>query len=262
MPNFVRPVFCVLVLAFLPACEVAPAEGVVDTEATGDDGVPEGPCVPGQSIACGCGGRMGAATCRADGSGYEACSCDGAGEDEAGGPGASASETDAETTADASGPDGESGDSGGPAGVSWTNDIVPLLASSCGAEVVGCHHREVYNPDVEKGCLHWVSFEDALLGSVFTAGERKGQPTGCPDLPLYERVVNRSPWQCGAFFNDPQAVLVVPGDPDESYVIQKIRGITCSNTLQMPPEGQNIQITEAEVDMLIEWIEAGAPYDG
>lgn len=254
----VRSAHLVLAIIFASSCEAASPDTDGDTEAmASDDGVPDGPCVPGQTVACGCGAAMGAAICRADGSGYDACSCD---DDSSasGGTGDTSPSTASESDSAA-----EGSDSGGLGGVpSWTNDIVPLFESSCGAQTVGCHNREAYNAEVDKGCLNWVSFEDVPLGAVFNSGPNVGQPTMCPDLPLYERIVNRSPWQCGAFFNDPQAVLVVPGNPEESYVIQKIMGFSCDDGLSMPPPAQDIQISDAQIDVLIAWIAAGAPYDG
>jgi hypothetical protein len=50
---------------------------VVGTDGAETDGHPA--CVPGMTIDCACpGGAMGAQTCRADGSGYDACDCGGA----------------------------------------------------------------------------------------------------------------------------------------------------------------------------------------
>lgn len=145
--------------------------GCTAQSGAGDDASsagPDDPCVPGQSIACTCeGGVAGAQVCEPDGIGYSACVCDG---DEDGAAG------DGEPT------DGDSTEGDGVP--SWTNDIVPLLAASCGAGIDGCHSRAAYNAEVEKGCLNWVSYEDVPLGCVFDSGENVGEPTGCPDLPL------------------------------------------------------------------------------
>lgn len=271
--------FTALLAAALAGCGTDSGVGDEASSAGPDD-----PCVPGQSLACTCaGGSPGAQVCEPDGIGYGPCSCEGAddGTDEGaevgsvgevdGGPGADASddgggEGDAgeDSGNDGPGESGSAGDSGGLAGVpSWTNDIVPILNVSCGAGVSGCHTREAYNAVVDKGCINWVSYENVPLGSVFYSGENAGQPTGCPDLPLYERIVNRSPWQCGAFFGDPQAVIVKPGAPEESYMMQKIMGFTCDpDTTAMPPPEQPIQITQTQIDTLSAWIAAGAPYDG
>lgn len=268
--------------------------GCAGQSGAGDDASsagPQDPCVPGQSLGCTCeGGVPGAQICEPDGVGYSECVCndDGASEGSPSddspsddGPGDDGPSDDGPNgdgpSDDGPGDDGPSDDgpsddgptepgdddaSDGDAVPSWTNDIVPLLATSCGAGVGGCHDRTAYNAEIDKGCLNWVSFEDVLLGAVFNSGENVGQPTGCPDLPLYERVVDRSPWQCGAFFNAPTAILIKPYDPEGSYVIQKINGITCDNGLQMPPPESKIEISQAQIDMLTEWIAAGAPYDG
>src|SRR6185503_19973191 len=116
---------------------------------------------------------------------------------------------------------------GEPAVPSWTNDIVPIFYASCGAETAGCHSREAYNTILDRGCLSWVSFEDVPLGAEIYAGGNPGMPTGCPDLPLYERIIDRSSWQCGAWNGAPTKVIVKPGSPDESYLMQKIMGVTC-----------------------------------
>jgi hypothetical protein len=139
---------------------------------------------------------------------------------------------------------------------------VPLLYASCGADLNGCHGREAYNAESELGCLNWASFEDVPLGAVFNSGENTGQPTGCPDLPLYDRIVGRSPWQCGGATGNPQAVLVEPGAPDESYLFQKVVGCSCDGLEPMPPPNQAIEIAPEQIEVLRAWIAAGAPYDG
>lgn len=233
---------------------------------TTSDGVPEGSCVPGHAVACGCGAEMGSAICAADGSGYGACSCDGGGADDGG----SAAGTDggvddggpaSMTGATATGGDDDS--AGIPLEPSWNEDIIPILTASCGALDGDCHGREAYNAEFDKGCLGWASFENVPLGAVFNAGDNLGQPTDCPDLPLYERIVDRSPWQCGAFFNDPQAMLVIPGDADNSYLMRKIMGESCDDGEPMPPpDAIEFQISDAQIQILRNWIEAGAPFDG
>jgi hypothetical protein len=239
---------------------------------------PDDPCIPGQSIACTCeGGVPGAQVCEPDGVGYSGCVCEGDdggsategapnddGQDDDGQADDAPADDDPADDGPNDGPgetDGGGDSSAGDAVPSWTNDIIPILQDSCGAGIDGCHSRVAYNAVVDKGCLNWVSYENVPLGSVNYSGENAGQPTGCPDLPLYERIVNRSPWQCGAFFNAPTAILIKPFDPEGSYTIQKINGFTCDNGTAMPPPESGIQISQADIDTLTEWIAAGAPYD-
>jgi predicted small secreted protein len=258
----------VVASALLLAC---PAESGIGDDASSAG--PDDPCVPGQSLACTCaGGAPGAQVCEPDGIGYSGCLCEGddATSADDGTPdddGQNDGDTDDGDTDDEAPNDGpgesDDGESTAGAGVpSWTKDIVPILQDSCGAGIDGCHSRVAYNAELEKGCLNWVSYENVPLGAEFYSGENVGAPTGCPDLPLYERIVDRSPWQCGAFFNMPTAILIKPFDPDGSYTIQKIEGVSCDEGTTMPPPESGIQISQEDVDTLREWIAAGAPNDG
>ena len=55
---------------------------------------------------------------------------------------------------------------------------------------------------------------------------------------------------------DPNLIRVVPGDPDASFIIQKLQG---TQTLgdRMPDGGP--YLTTAEVNVIIQWIQDGAP---
>ena len=52
---------------------------------------------------------------------------------------------------------------------------------------------------------------------------------------------------------------IVPGDPDASELIERIT--TDDEDLRMPPEGKGRQLSEAEVELLRQWIQQGAQYD-
>lgn len=239
----------------------------------GDDGVP-GPCVPGQSMACECDdGSSGARVCAAGGDGYGACDCagggGGAGDDAGADTSASGDDVDDDggdgslpSDDDGSGDDGSPGDDAEPGTPSWSADVVPFLEQYCGANNATCHRREAYTAIVDKGCLGWASFENVPLGSVQNAGETPDAPTGCPDLELYDRLVNRSPWQCGAFFGTPTETLVVPGDAGASYMIKKTNGtLLCDDSEPMPPPDSGIVVPAAAMKMFRDWIDAGAPID-
>jgi hypothetical protein len=87
-----------------------------------------------------------------------------------------------------------------------------------------------------------------------------GQPTGCPDIPLYDRLM-MAPWQCG-----PDSAYIVPGDPQASYVLQKIYGQqVCGSPGEfdpMPPPGAAFNISDEQIELLENWIVSGAPFDG
>jgi hypothetical protein len=262
MPFDCRFLPCALAFALALACEAAPSGEDTDSDDPQTTGVPEGPCVPGQSIACGCGGgEMGAAVCRDDGSGYGSCTCDGDPSASAG-PGSSASEdsTSNAESGPADGSDGSSGDSGPPEEVSFDRDIKPILLVSCGGMVEACHARAAYAAAVDFGCRGWFSFEDAPLGSQIYAGPTAGEPTGCPDMPLYDRLLELNSWQC----QPDGRPIVAPGDPANSYMMMKIDGIDlCADgevpSSAMPPPGEPFGLPESSRAMIEAWILAGAP---
>jgi hypothetical protein len=211
------------------------------------------PCIPNQSIPCTCTeGVNGAQVCNADGTGFGPCGCDG---------GEAGTETDGDgDTVDESTGDGDTWD--GESVPSWSNHIVPLLYDSCGAGINGCHSREAYAAAADSDCRGWLTLEDEPLGSEFYAGPDLGQPTGCPDMPLHDRLITLAPWQCAA-----DSRYVTPGSADASYVWQKIQGQNLCEVSPgvlsepMPPPDSGIELTEMEKLMIEAWILGGAPND-
>jgi len=57
----------------------------------------------------------------------------------------------------------------------------------------------------------------------------------------------------------PGAVLVIPGDPDGSYLIHKLEGNDITG-LRMPRNGPPY-LTEGQIAVIRRWIEIGAPRD-
>jgi hypothetical protein len=94
---------------------------------------------------------------------------------------------------------------------------------------------------------------------VFYSGPDEGKATGCPDLPLYERLTQLAAWQeC----NGVQKKYIVPCDVDASYLYDKIDdGPYCGEAPGAPsekmPKGTLMDPVEKETIRL--WILAGAP---
>ncbi|MGB1016568.1 MAG: hypothetical protein ACPG4T_20695 [Nannocystaceae bacterium] len=142
----------------------------------------------------------------------------------------------------------------------FETDIVPIFQQSCGAGDQNCHRREAYGADSNANCRGWLSLENAALGSEIYSGDNEGQPTGCPDTPLYERLLNLDAWNCEDF--DPRVKYVIPCDADASYLMRKINGgAYCKNpmgevTQAMPP---GVELEANKIATIEAWINAGAP---
>jgi hypothetical protein len=154
--------------------------------------------------------------------------------------------------------------SGGCAGAPvFETDIIPIFENSCGANDNACHSRVAYTAISDQECRGWLALENMALGSVIYAGADEGKPTGCPDMPLYERLVQLDAWQCEEF--DPRMRYVTPCKPEESYIVRKIDGGPyCSlNSNGMPVPTQPMPmgkvLDQAEIDTITAWIAAGAP---
>lgn len=70
----------------------------------------------------------------------------------------------------------------------------------------------------------------------------------------FNSLVNR------ASVNKPGAVIVIPGDPDSSYLIQKLEGRSGIVGLRMPRNGPPF-LTEGQVAIIRRWIQLGAKND-
>jgi hypothetical protein len=167
------------------------------------------------------------------------------------------------------------GPSGGPGGTSGTattssstgggatplfeTDIVPIFNKSCGAGDNACHSEVAYAATSSDGCRGWLALKDEPLGSQIYGGPMDGQPTGCPDRPLYERLIELDAWQeC----NGSAKRYVVPCDVDASYLFDKIDdGPYCGGTPDAPSEAmpKGKAMDPAERETIRAWILAGAP---
>jgi hypothetical protein len=56
------------------------------------------------------------------------------------------------------------------------------------------------------------------------------------------------------------AVLVVPGDPDASYLVQKLEGRSDISGRRMPYDGPPY-LTGGQVLVIRRWIQSGAPHN-
>lgn len=143
----------------------------------------------------------------------------------------------------------------------FETDIVPILNASCGTANNACHSRVAYGANSTEDCRGWLSLEDAAIGAEFYAGANAGDPTGCADQPLYERLTVTplaNAWECGAPASSGDLVpYVVPGDPDGSYLYRKIAGgpYCGSPSDPMPPTGA---LPAATIETIRLWIEGGA----
>ncbi len=90
---------------------------------------------------------------------------------------------------------------------------------------------------------------------VFSSCHQGASPAGGLNLetPSFDKLVNKPSTQ------DPQRMLVVPGDPDASYVVDKLlsRNLV-AGTEMMPPTAA---LSQERIDMITSWIEAGAAND-
>ena len=142
-------------------------------------------------------------------------------------------------------------------------DIVPIFNKSCGSGDNACHSRVAYSADAKSECRGWLALEDTPLGASYYAGPDMGKPTGCPDIELYDRLMQLDAWQCETF--DPRMRYVVPCKPEESYVFQKINGgpycAQDSGGMPLPSQAMPLgKVMDAkEVATIKTWIEAGAP---
>lgn len=152
------------------------------------------------------------------------------------------------------------GTGGGPVATPFfETDIVPIFTKSCGAGDTGCHHEVAYAATKAQDCRGWLALKDIPLGSQIYGGPMDGTPTGCPDLPLYERLTQLSAWQeCGG----KQKKYIVPCDVDASYLFDKVDdGPFCDSAPNTPsakmPQGKVMDPKERET--IRAWILAGAP---
>jgi hypothetical protein len=117
---------------------------------------------------------------------------------------------------------------GPPAVVSFRKDVVPSLVQSCGSITAGCHNNDQavgrIMPQFGPCKVIWFSAVDGPVGAKYYSGLNVGQPTGCPDLSLYERLTQLHSMLCDAPTWSQRPQYVVPGDLQKSLLYQVIAG--------------------------------------
>ncbi len=178
---------------------------------------------------------------------------------------------------------GEAGDTGaggaiepGPP-VSFSADVVPALVATCGTSATGCHSRDQAvgrsMPQFGPCMVIWFSSADEPVGSVYTSGPNEGQPTGCPDLGLYDRLLQLHSMLCEAPTWDQRPKYVVPYDLNNSLLYQVIAGDssmagTCTNMgvpvermpkLDLAALPEPVALGFDQIVKIRDWILQGAP---
>jgi hypothetical protein len=161
--------------------------------------------------------------------------------------------------------------------VSFTNDVVPSLVRTCGSTTSGCHNSDQavgrIMPQYGPCKVIWFSAVNAPVGATFTSGPNAGQSTGCPDLGLYDRLMQLHSMLCEGATWSQRARYVVPFDLQASLLYQVIAGDPtmggkCSANgapvAKMPkvdptvlPNG--VPLTAPDVLKIRDWIMQGAP---
>jgi hypothetical protein len=120
-------------------------------------------------------------------------------------------------------------------GVSFANDVYPIVSASCA--LTGCH-------DMGITTNHWTDYTTAE--ATYTRWVNGPGFDFCTDQPPYV-----------------QRVIVVPGDPDASYLMLKIAPPTdapCQDPThhrRMPPDPRE-PLTAASIETIRTWIAEGA----
>jgi hypothetical protein len=105
----------------------------------------------------------------------------------------------------------------------------------------------------------------SIQQNIFSSGDSSGRPacTNCHNAALNRGLLDLSP---AVSYNNlvnavsrirPGAIRVIPNNPDNSYLIQKLEGNVPISGLRMPLGGP--YLTEGQILVIRRWIETGAP---
>jgi hypothetical protein len=138
----------------------------------------------------------------------------------------------------------------------FEDDIVPIFTASCGAGNNACHSEVAYAATSNQGCRGWLSLKNAAIGSQIYGGTDDGKPTGCPDTPLYERLLQLGAWEeCGSAVKK----YLVPCDVEASYLFDKINGGPYCGPPPSNPMPADKPLNPGDRETIRAWILAGAP---
>ena len=141
-------------------------------------------------------------------------------------------------------------------------DMNLVFNQSCGSGDVECHARNQYAATPDRACRGWLSLEDSPLGSeIYDMELNVVDTTSCPDRDLLYRLTEITAWQCGeSDFVNGEANYVVPGDPENSYVWQKIEGTRLCDNGGEPSEimPQTGELDPVNRILIRQWIAGGA----
>ncbi|MEO5727297.1 MAG: hypothetical protein ABI134_32315 [Byssovorax sp.] len=180
----------------------------------------------------------------------------GTGAGSSGGDTTSGSNTTGGGTTTGSASSGSGGAGGAVAMPVFETDIMPIFTKSCGAGNNSCHSEVAYAATQNQGCRGWLSLKDAAIGSQIYGGADDGKPTGCPDMPLYERLLQLGAWEeCGGVAKK----YIVPCNVEASYLFNKINGGPYCGPPPSDPMPQDQPINPVEKETIRAWILAGAP---
>ncbi len=183
----------------------------------------EATAVPGSSSGTG-GGSVGTG----GGAGGGAGGGVGGGSTGTGGGSGGSSGTGGGSSGTGGGSGGSTGTGGGTATVvSFRNDVVPALNATCGGGAGGCHPagQSSGRTMAQFGPCRviWFSPVDAPLGA-YSDYPTNSVATGCPNLTLYERLMQQHSMLCDAATWQARAKYVVPGNLQASLLWQVING--------------------------------------
>jgi hypothetical protein len=160
--------------------------------------------------------------------------------------------------------------------VSFKADIAPALVKSCGSTTAGCHNADQavgrIMPQFGPCKVIWYSAVDAPVGAKYTSGPNQGQPTGCTDLGLYDRLLGLHSMLCDAPSWDKRARYVVPGDLENSLIYQVIAGDASMGGMCKTMDGpvrkmplvdpkilpNGVELGDSEIAKIRAWILEGA----
>jgi hypothetical protein len=144
--------------------------------------------------------------------------------------------------------------------------LAAIAATACGSSPAG-------KPDGGAACVNPATAQEGSIGTIASVASlvsRTCATAGCHDRIQHEHGMDLSTADLiyGNWVNkkgldhcsNQPMVRVVPGDPDASFVMTKVRatGVLCGLGDRMPP-APAAMLTACEIEIIRSWIAAGAP---